>query len=218
MRPYLELVEIGLKLHSLEEIKELLSHVLEDVDLVKKKGELWIEEKETSTFVEMKQFITEKTSEILKRCTSVTSEQTKELDVPALSVEKGDKDDASSKTVTEISTLSSKDTVYLQLTEKVNEIDSNFSLQSKQFKKLQQKLKDQQTINKRQEDTIEKRLNDFEKENNSKINETHKTFNERFQEIRVEFMTELQAASSFISQQQTQWETLCVELKEKKKT
>ncbi|KAI8750725.1 STE20 serine/threonine-protein kinase isoform X2, partial [Biomphalaria glabrata] len=182
---------------------------------VKKKGELWIEEKETSTFVEMKQFITEKTSEILKRCTSVTSEQTKELDVPALSVEKGDKDDASSKTVTEISTLSSKDTVYLQLTEKVNEIDSNFSLQSEKFKKLQQKLKDQQTIIKRQEDTIQKLFNDFEKENNSKISETHNTFNERFQEIRVEFMTELQAASSFISQQQTQWETFCLELKKK---
>ncbi|KAK0048734.1 reticulocyte-binding protein 2 a-like isoform X3, partial [Biomphalaria pfeifferi] len=215
MRPYIELVEIGLKLHNLEEIKELLNHVLEDVDLVKKKGELWIEEKETSTFMEMKQFITEKTSEILNRCTSVSSDQTKELDVPALKVEKGNKEDASSKTVTEISTLASKDTVYLQLTEKVKELDSNFSLQSKKLKKLQQKLKDQQTITKRQEDTIEKLFKDCEKENNSNMSETQTTFNERVQEIRAEFMTELQAASSFISQQQTQWETFCLELKEK---
>ncbi|KAK0048733.1 reticulocyte-binding protein 2 a-like isoform X3, partial [Biomphalaria pfeifferi] len=214
MRPYIELVEIGLKLHNLEEIKELLNHVLEDVDLVKKKGELWIEEKETSTFMEMKQFITEKTSEILNRCTSVSSDQTKELDVPALKVEKGNKEDASSKTVTKISTLASKDT-YLQLTEKVKEIDSNFSLQSKKLKKLQQKLKDQQTITKRQEDTIEKLFKDCEKENNSNMSETQTTFNERVQEIRAEFMTELQAASSFISQQQTQWETFCLELKEK---
>ncbi|KAK0048731.1 reticulocyte-binding protein 2 a-like isoform X3, partial [Biomphalaria pfeifferi] len=142
-------------------------------------------------------------------------DQTKELDVPALKVAKGDKEDASFKAVTEISTLASKDTVYLQLTEKVKEIDSNFSLQSKKLKKLQQKLKDQQTITKRQEDTIDKLLKDSEKENNSNMSETQTTFNERVQEIRVEFMTELQAASSFISQQQTQWETFCLELKAK---
>ncbi|XP_055896700.1 uncharacterized protein LOC106068248 isoform X2 [Biomphalaria glabrata] len=94
-------------------------------------------------------------------------------------------------------------------------MDSNFSLQSKKIKKLQQNLKDQQTIVERQEDTIEMLFNDFENENNAKFSETENKFNDRFQEIREEFMTELQAASSFISQQQTQWETFCLELKEK---
>ncbi|KAI8750736.1 reticulocyte-binding protein 2 a isoform X3, partial [Biomphalaria glabrata] len=106
-------------------------------------------------------------------------------------------------------------TLNLQLTLKVKEMDSNFSLQSKKIKKLQQNLKDQQTIVERQEDTIEMLFNDFENENNAKFSETENKFNDRFQEIREEFMTELQAASSFISQQQTQWETFCLELKEK---
>uniref|UniRef100_A0A2C9L3P5 Uncharacterized protein n=1 Tax=Biomphalaria glabrata TaxID=6526 RepID=A0A2C9L3P5_BIOGL len=39
---------------------------------IKIKGELWIEEKETSTFLEVKDYLREKTSEILQKCIFVT--------------------------------------------------------------------------------------------------------------------------------------------------
>ncbi|KAK0055169.1 reticulocyte-binding protein 2 a-like isoform X3, partial [Biomphalaria pfeifferi] len=73
MRPYTELVNIGLKLQTLEKIKECLQNVLVDINLVKVKGELWIEEKETSSFIEMQKYIKDKISDILQRCVSVTN-------------------------------------------------------------------------------------------------------------------------------------------------
>uniref|UniRef100_A0A2C9L3F4 Uncharacterized protein n=1 Tax=Biomphalaria glabrata TaxID=6526 RepID=A0A2C9L3F4_BIOGL len=211
MRPYFELVDIGLQLQALEKMNK----VVLDIDVIKKKGELWIEENETSTFAEIKQNITETTSDILQRCSSLTSNKFKEMYLQS-SFKQVHKDDQSTKALEEISTFASKDSEYQLLAEKVKEINSNYTLQNMKIKKLQQKIKNQQRINQRLKDTIDKHFKDFEKENNSKFRETQNKFNELFLEFRKEFMTELQAASSFISQQQTQWETFCLEMKEER--
>ncbi|XP_055900231.1 reticulocyte-binding protein homolog 2a-like isoform X2 [Biomphalaria glabrata] len=215
MRPYSELVNIGLKLQTLEKIKECLENVLVDIDLVKVKGELWIEEKETSSFIEMQKYITDKISDILQRCVSVTSNEFNELHGQSSSSEQVDRDAKSLKTAEKISTLVSKESEFLRMTEKVNEMNTNFTLQSKKIRKLHQKLKDLQKMYTRLEDTLDTHLNSCAKENKSKSNGTQEKLNKHFLEFQKEFMTELEAASRFISNLQDQCHNVSKELKKK---
>ncbi|XP_055900227.1 uncharacterized protein LOC129921605 isoform X3 [Biomphalaria glabrata] len=182
---------------------------------VQVKGELWIEEKETSSFMEMQKYITDKISDILQRCASVTSNEFKELHGQSSISEQVevDRDAKSLKTAEEISTLVSKE--LLRMTEKVNEMNSNFTLQSKKIRKLHQKLKDLQKMHTRLEDTLDMHLNSCAKETKSKFNGTQEKLNEHFFEFQEEFMTELEAASRFMSNLQDQCHNVSKELKKK---
>ncbi|KAI8750732.1 reticulocyte-binding protein 2 a-like isoform X3, partial [Biomphalaria glabrata] len=97
------------------------------------------------------------------------------------------------------------------LTEKFEEIHSSFTLQSKKVKKLQQKANDQHKINKMLEEKI-KKCDD----NNAKVFKLQEYWNEKNSELKEEFTEEFQAASSFMSHLQTQYESLSHEFKENK--
>lgn len=97
------------------------------------------------------------------------------------------------------------------MTEKFEEIHSSFTLQSKKVKKLQQKANDQHKINKMLEEKI-KKCDD----NNAKVFKLQEYWNEKNSELKEEFTEEFQAASSFMSHLQTQYESLSHEFKENK--
>ncbi|XP_055895916.1 uncharacterized protein LOC106061590 isoform X2 [Biomphalaria glabrata] len=64
MRTYQEVSDVVYRLHKLDKIMGLLNTILMDIGLMKKKGELWVEEKESLSYTEVKQFLSEKTEEI----------------------------------------------------------------------------------------------------------------------------------------------------------
>ncbi|XP_055896677.1 uncharacterized protein LOC129928104 isoform X2 [Biomphalaria glabrata] len=206
MRPYSELADIVLKLQNLDQIKEFLGNILNEVCFVKKKGELWIEEKETSTFEEVKEYIKKTTTDILQRCIAGTSNQFKNISDSATALEstlhlQSEAPESSNLILTESQSL----------TEKFEEIHSSFTLQSKKVKKLQQKANDQHKINKMLEEKI-KKCDD----NNAKVFKLQEYWNEKNSELKEEFTEEFQAASSFMSHLQTQYESLSHEFKENK--
>ncbi|XP_055897458.1 uncharacterized protein LOC106069067 isoform X2 [Biomphalaria glabrata] len=74
MRPYKQLLDILTNLYNLETVKNKLQNMIVAIELIKTKGDSWIEEKETSTYQEIKQFITDQTSEVLQCCFTMTEQ------------------------------------------------------------------------------------------------------------------------------------------------
>ncbi|XP_055897498.1 uncharacterized protein LOC129928227 isoform X2 [Biomphalaria glabrata] len=206
MRPNSELADISSKLENLEEINDFFQNIVMELSLVKNKCELWIQEKETLTFTEVKEYITETTKDILQRCISVTSSQLKMVADSATILENNiPLQPVSFKVSNSISTE------YQTLTEKFKEINSSFTEQSKQFKKVQQKLKHQKLINKMLDERINKCVDD-----NAECTKLQENLNEKYVELKEEVTSEFYAASRFMAYLQTKCESLSQEFKESK--
>ncbi|KAI8750739.1 reticulocyte-binding protein 2 a-like isoform X3, partial [Biomphalaria glabrata] len=102
-------------------------------------------------------------------------------------------------------------TEYQTLTEKFKEINSSFTEQSKQFKKVQQKLKHQKLINKMLDERINKCVDD-----NAECTKLQENLNEKYVELKEEVTSEFYAASRFMAYLQTKCESLSQEFKESK--
>ncbi|XP_055898324.1 putative autophagy-related protein 11 isoform X2 [Biomphalaria glabrata] len=211
MRTYQEVSHIVVQLLSLDEINEFLHNVFDEISLVKQKGVLWVEEKETSTFTELKEYITDKTSEILQRCISVASTLIEKLDDTASASNQVDQNDRDVKpVVSNFSTFVPKENQRL-----VGKINENCNtLQGKKLEKLQQKVKDQQLINKMLEEKTDTFIHNHEKENQLKLKELQENLDEKLVKFKEEIVTELHSASIFMTQLQTEWKTLLKEQKE----
>ncbi|KAI8750746.1 reticulocyte-binding protein 2 a-like isoform X3, partial [Biomphalaria glabrata] len=68
MKPYKEIVDILTHLQVVDEIHVFLVKMFEEIVSIKKQGELWVEDKQNLTFMEMKISLTKKISGVLYKC------------------------------------------------------------------------------------------------------------------------------------------------------
>ncbi|XP_055897628.1 uncharacterized protein LOC129928240 isoform X2 [Biomphalaria glabrata] len=195
MKCYLEVADIVLKVQKIEQIKELLQKVLEDIDSTKNKCTLWIEEKENLSYTEIKEYIRDKFSEILRNYFTTAGITIGQLADSSQSSEPS----AEENRTIPFNTSSSSCFDYQSLQDKYDTLSLNVSSQSKQFKKLKRKLKDQETNNEFLEEKLLKVTHDLEG---------------KFVDFSKNCTQELHLASSFMSQLQTQCQTLTTEFKE----
>nr|KAI8732118.1 STE20-like serine/threonine-protein kinase isoform X2 [Biomphalaria glabrata] len=192
MWPYLELADVMLKLRNLEEIKECVHNIVERIDSIKKKGELWIEEKETSTFIDIKHYITEKTLEVVQSLISITSSTIQKfVDSPS---EQADTD------AFNVLNSSSIDLESEKFQETFRELDSCVTLQRNILKRIHQQLQDPQTLKQKVDD---------DSASNLKVMET---FEGKLNEFKVQSKHKVKAANTFRSHLQSQYESLLKEI------
>ncbi|KAI8750720.1 reticulocyte-binding protein 2 a isoform X3 [Biomphalaria glabrata] len=210
MRTYQEVSDTVEQLKHLDEINEFLHNVFDEISLIKKKGELWIEENETSTFTEMKEYITGKTSEILQHTISVASTFIENLVDTAPVSKQVDKDGG----VVKPGVCPEEN----QTSEKinVNKINYLFTSQSTKLKKLQQKVIEQQMINEDLGKKLDTSLHKDEQETPLQLKDLQENLNKQLDRFKEDVMSELHSAVIFITHLQTQWETWLKEQKSNK--
>ncbi|KAI8750721.1 STE20 serine/threonine-protein kinase isoform X2 [Biomphalaria glabrata] len=186
MRPYLEFIDIVLQLQHLEDIKELCQNVLVDIDSLQKRGHLWIEDKETSTYTDLKQYIKDKSSEMLQNCLSMIHSKFDQFTEANPLLQEVDHESAS--TINDPQNDSLK-------------VKMNDRLRTTQLEKIFRKLDEQEKMKDKRDVRTEISLDDFQ------------NVESKYIEFYEELMAELDSNSSFMSQLNTQCHTLSAELK-----
>ncbi|KAK0048722.1 reticulocyte-binding protein 2 a-like isoform X3, partial [Biomphalaria pfeifferi] len=186
MRPYLEFIDIVLQLQHLEGIKELCLNVLVDIDSIQKRGHLWIEEKETSTYTDLKQYIKDKSSEMLQNCLSMIHSKFDQFAETNPLLQEVDQESASNINDSHNDCL---------------KVKMNDSFRTTQLEKIYRKLDDQEKMKDKIDVRTEISLDDF------------RIVESKYIEFYEELMAELDSNSSFMSQLNTQYHTLSTEIK-----
>ncbi|XP_055898035.1 uncharacterized protein LOC129928295 isoform X2 [Biomphalaria glabrata] len=187
MKSYTEVADIVSKVQDLDKVK------------IKKKCELWIEDKDNVSYMEIKEFICCRTSEILKTYLISAGSEIEKIAQRAHSLEKVD--DTPKKVDFDVLTNGLD---YQSLLDKFDSLSSNFKLQKRRLKKMQQKLKHQEKIHTSLMEKTEKTL-----ESVQDLDGKHLNFKE-------ELMIELHAASSCISKLETKIQSWSTEFKNNK--
>ncbi|KAK6978944.1 STE20-like serine/threonine-protein kinase isoform X2 [Biomphalaria glabrata] len=180
MKSYSEVADIVSKVQKLAQIKELLQKVLENIDSVKEKCELWIEDKENLSYTEVKQFINCKTSEALHKYFSQAGSNIENLAQSGHTSEPSDKENQTDDIEQSAS-----------LSQELQSLRASIDTLSSELNKCQHKLKDQETKNKTLEET------------STNVLDATQDVDKRLNKLKEEVRNELQATSTFMSQCQT---------------